>query len=197
MDRAGFGNVTVDKLPSPKMKFAASALVSGKDGGHTLNVHQFARDGVILLGRMQAVHGDKITLAPDLKESLAKSDKFNADLLKRIDGYIDQNQPDLPPETLPELQDGYDAEVITELDIQSAGINSIVWATGYTFDFDLVRLPVVDGDGFPIQKRGITDYPGLYFVGLPWLYTSVSGLLSGVGDDAASIVSDIATRELA
>ena len=197
MDRAGFGNVTVDKLPSPKMKFAASALVSGKDGGHTLNVHQFARDGVILLGRMQAVHGGKITLAPDLKESLAKSDKFNADLLKRIDGYIDQNQPDLPPETLPELQDGYDAEVITELDIQSAGINSIVWATGYTFDFDLVRLPVVDGDGFPIQKRGITDYPGLYFVGLPWLYTSVSGLLSGVGDDAASIVSDIATRELA
>jgi putative flavoprotein involved in K+ transport len=195
MDRAGFNAVTVDKLPSPKMKFAASALVSGKDGGHTLNVHQFARDGVVLLGRMQAAQAGKITLAPDLKESLAKSDKFKADLLKRIDDYIEKMGLDVPQETLPDLRDGYSAEVITELDVQSAGITSVIWATGYKFDFGLVRLPVVDADGYPIQKRGVTDYPGLYFVGLPWLHTAKSGLLFGVGDDAASIVSHIAGKE--
>ena len=55
-------------------------------------------------------------------------------------------------------------------------------------DFGLVQLPVLDGDGYPIQKRGVTDYPGLYFIGLPWLHTAKSGLLSGVGDDAASPV---------
>lgn len=191
MERAGFGAVTVDQLPSPKMKFAASALVSGKDGGHTLNVHQFARDGVVLLGRMQAAQGVEITLAPDLKENLAKSDKFQADLLKRIDGYIAKNGMDVPEETLPQLRDGYDAPVITELDLHTASITSVIWATGYKFDFGLVKLPILDEDGYPIQTRGVTGYPGLYFLGLPWLYTGKSGLVSGVGDDAAHIVADI------
>jgi putative flavoprotein involved in K+ transport len=195
MDRAGFNAVTVDKLPSPKMRFAASALVSGKDGGHTLNVHQFARDGVTLLGRIQDAQGSRITLAPDLKENLAKSEKFMADLLKRIDDYIEKSGLDVPPADLPKLRNGYDAEVITGLDLQSAGITSVIWATGYKFDFSLVRLPILDGDGYPIQKRGITDYPGLYFVGLPWLHTAKSGLLFGVGNDAAAIVADISGRE--
>ncbi len=195
MDRAGFNDVTVDQLPSPKMRFAASALVSGKDGGHTLNVHQFARDGVTLLGHIQDARGSKITLAPDLKENLAKSDKFKTDFLKRIDDYIEKTGLDAPPADLPELRNGYDAEVITELDLQSAGISSVIWATGYKFDFSLVRLPILDGDGYPIQKRGITDHPGLYFVGLPWLHTARSGLLFGVGDDAAAIVADISVRE--
>jgi len=195
MDRAGLTSVTVDKLPSPKDKFASNPLVSGKDGGRTLNPHQFARDGVVLLGRMQGAQGGKITLAPDLKESLAKSDKFQADLLKRIDDYIEKAGLDVPQDTLPELRDGYDAEAITELDVQSAGISSVIWATGYTFDFGLVKLPVLDADGYPIQKRGVTDFPGLYFVGLPWLHTAQSGVFGGVGDDAAAIVADISGRE--
>jgi putative flavoprotein involved in K+ transport len=196
MNKAGFNDVTVDKLPSPRAKFAASALVSGKDGGHTLNVHQFARDGVTLLGRIQDAQGSRITLAPDLKENLAKSDKFRADLLKRIDDYIEKAGLDVPPAALPELRDGYDAEVITELDVQSAGITSVIWATGYRFDFSLVQLPVVDADGYPVQKRGVTGFPGLYFVGLPWLHTSGSGVFGGVGDDAAFIVADIAGKRL-
>ncbi len=195
MDRAGFTSITVDKLPSPKDKFASNPLVSGKDGGRTLNPHQFAQDGVVLLGRMQGAQGGKITLAPDLKESLAKSDKFQADLLKRIDDYIEKAGLDVPQDTLPQLRDGYDAEAITELDVQSAGISSVIWATGYTFDFGLVKLPVLDGDGYPIQKRGVTDFPGLYFVGLPWLHTAQSGVFGGVGDDAAAIVANISGRE--
>jgi len=196
MDRAGFNSVTVDKLPSPKMRFAPNPRVSGKDGGRTLNLHQFARDGVILLGRIQGAHRGKLTLAPDLKENLAKSDKFRADLLKRIDDYIEKAGLDVPPAALPELRDGYDAEVITELDVQSAGITSVIWATGYRFDFSLVQLPVVDADGYPVQKRGVTGFPGLYFVGLPWLHTSGSGVFGGVGDDAAFIVADIAGKRL-
>jgi putative flavoprotein involved in K+ transport len=128
---------------------------------------------------MQAVQGGKITLTPDLKENLAKADKFEADLLKRIDEYIEKNGLDVPQETRPELRDGYDAEVITELDVQAAGVTSVIWATGYKFDFSLVQSPVLDGDGYPIQKRGVTDYPGLYFVGLPWLHTIKSGLRRG------------------
>jgi hypothetical protein len=58
-------------------------------------------------------------------------------------------------------------------------------------DFSLVQLPVLDNDGYPIQKRGVTDHPGLYFVGLPWLHNARSGLLSGLAQDAGHIATAI------
>ena len=56
-------------------------------------------------------------------------------------------------------------------------------------------MPVVDADGYPIQKRGVTAYPGLYFLGLPWLHNRRSGILFGVGDDAAYLAAHIAARD--
>jgi putative flavoprotein involved in K+ transport len=61
----------------------------------------------------------------------------------------------------------------------------VIWATGYKFDFSFVKLPVTDEDGYPIQTRGVTGYEGLYFLGMPWLHSRKSGILFGVGDDAA------------
>jgi putative flavoprotein involved in K+ transport len=58
-----------------------------------------------------------------------------------------------------------------------------------------VKLPVFDEDGYPVQRRGVTAYPGLYFLGLHWLYQFKSGLLLGVGEDAAFIASEIAARK--
>lgn len=187
----GVADRTVDQLPSPKAKFMGSMQGSGKNGGHSINLHQFAKDGVVLLGHVRGVDGDRILLAPDLHENLAKADKGEAEFTKQVDGFIEKNELDAPLESLPQLRDGYEAEVITELDMKAASIGSIIWATGYKFDFSLVKLPVFDEDGYPIQKRGVTEYPGLYFVGLPFLHTLKSGLLFGVGDDAAHIVSAI------
>jgi len=101
-------------------------------------------------------------------------------------------QPIAPEETLPCDREGYNAPIVTELDVKEAGINSLIWAGGYKFDFSWIHLPVLDGDGFPIQQRGVCAYPGLYFLGLPWLHTPKSGLLLGVGEDAAYIASQIA-----
>jgi len=189
MDEMGFYNRTVDKLPSAKARYAGSVQGTGKDGGHTINLHQFVRDGVVLLGHIQSAQDQQIVLAPDLRDNLANSDKLEADIVKQIDEYIEKRGLDSPRETLPELNDGYEAEEILDLDLKSEGITSVIWATGYKFDFSLVKLPVFDEDGYPLQKRGVTEYPGLYFIGLPFLHTSKSGLLHGVGDDAAHIVS--------
>ncbi len=189
-----FDGITVDQLPSPKAKFGGSLQGTGKDGGHTINLHQFVKDGVVLLGHVQNIQGDHLLLVPDLMTSLAHNDKFEADLIKRIDDHIEMNRLDNPVERLPDLRDGYAAEEIIDLDLKAAGIKTIIWATGYQFDFSLVKLPVFDEDGYPVQQRGVTEYPGLYFIGLPFLHTWDSGILAGVGGDAAHISSKIATN---
>lgn len=71
----------------------------------------------------------------------------------------------------------------------SEGIRTIIWAMGYTADYSLVKLPVVDEDGFPIQQRGAAYHPGLYFVGTTWLNKRKSPILLGVNEDAEHIVA--------
>jgi putative flavoprotein involved in K+ transport len=191
---SGFMSRTAGQLPSSKARFAGNPHVTGKSGGHNLNLHQFARDGVVLLGRALNARGATLEIAPDLKDNLAKADRFEAEMLANIDRFIDETGRHAPHETLPQLHDGYRADVLAELDLAAAGITTVIWALSYTCDFSLVRRPVCDGDGYPIQSRGVTEYPGLYFVGLPWLTAQKSGVLLGVGEDAAYIAAHIAEQ---
>ena len=195
LTRIGTFDTRVEELKSPQAKFDPHPQISGKNGGESLNLHQFARDGVVLLGHVRDARDGQIILAPDLKETLAKVDKFESDTLKRVDDYITRAGLCAPPEDVPRLRDGYEHDQITELDLNATGVSTVIWATGYTFDFSLVKLPVVDSDGYPIQKRGVTGYSGLYFLGLPWLYNRRSGILFGVGDDAAYLAAHIAARD--
>jgi putative flavoprotein involved in K+ transport len=84
--------------------------------------------------------------------------------------------------------------ILTELDVDAAGITNVIWATGYSFDFSMIKLSVTDSDGFPIQTRGVTAFPGLFFVGLPWLHTAKSGLIFGLSEDARYVADRIADR---
>lgn len=190
-ERMGDYERTVDRLPSPQAKFASKPMISGKDGGHTLNLHQFARDGVTLLGRIQGVRQHRILLAQDLKANLARADQFEADFVKKVDEFILSNDIDAAEETLPALRDGYEIQEVSQMSLKEANIRTVIWATGYSFDFSLVQLPVFDSDGYPIQNRGVSDYPGLYFVGLPWLHNAKSGLLFGLIQDAEHIAARI------
>jgi putative flavoprotein involved in K+ transport len=187
----GFTDRTVDKLPSPKARFAGNPHLSGKDGGRTINLHLFAREGVRLLGHLVDAEAGRIKLAADLMDNLARADKAEADIVAMIDQYIEKNGINAPEETLPEHRDGYALEEITELDLKADGIKTIIWAMGYSFDYSLVKLPVTDEDGYPIHQRGVTRFPGLYFIGLSWLYKHKSPLLLGVGEDADYIASHI------
>lgn len=191
LEPVGFLDLSPEKLPSPRARFAGNPHISGKNGGHTLNLHQFARDGVVLLGHLEGIQDGKAWLAPDLAANLARADQFEAELLKDIDEYITAQGLDAPEEPLPHLRDGYDAPIIRELDLRAAGIRSVIWATGYRFDYSLVKLPILDDFGFPLQDRGVTHHPGLYFVGLPWLPTAKTGLFLGVGNNAAHVAEHI------
>src|SRR5262249_52821326 len=83
---------------------------------------------------------------------------------------------------------------LQQIDIKSAGIGSLIWATGYAYDFGWIDLPVLDAGGAPIHEAGVAPLPGIYFLGLAWLSTMRSSFLSGVGDDAARLADIILGR---
>jgi putative flavoprotein involved in K+ transport len=189
----GFFDTPAEKMPFPAEHFTVPH-VSGTRGGHTLNLHQFARDGMTLLGHVRGIDGYKVTLAPDLYQNLGMADGFAANMQKMVDGFIAGSGIDAPTEELPQRHDGFQQPVIEELDLKAAGISTVIWATGYRFDYSLVKLPVFDERGIPVQDRGATAFPGLYFVGLPWTPALRSATLAGVGDAARHIASNIVAR---
>lgn len=188
---------TVDELKSPREKFASKPHISGTMGGHTLNLHQFASDGVNLLGRVTGLGGHTVFLAHDLHKNLMAADQFEMNLTGKIDSYIERHSMAFPEETLAHLTAGFEQPDRDSLDLAKAGVTSVIWATGYSFDFGLVRLPIFDADGYPFQQRGATRYPGLYFAGLPWLHSGKSGLLFGLAEESQYVAELIADRDIA
>ena len=170
--------------------------VTGKDGGRDLNLHEFARDGVRLLGRLGDVQDGKLALAPDLHENLRHADQMAYDLRTGLNDLVQEmGFGSFIEDPAPELEhvEGYRQHQVTEMDLRSEGITSVIWATGFRPDFNQwLRLPVFEDDGYPKQYRGVSEVPGLYFVGLFWMYTLVSDLLFGVGEDADYIARCIA-----
>ena len=73
-------------------------------------------------------------------------------------------------------------------------VAAVIWASGYRFDHSWINLPITDSDGRLVHRRGVTDVPGLYFLGLPWQYTRGSALVGWVKDDARFIAERIAER---
>ncbi|UOQ72817.1 hypothetical protein [Hymenobacter cellulosilyticus] len=73
-------------------------------------------------------------------------------------------------------------------------LQAVVWATGYGPAFDWIQVPVFDAAGEPRHQRGLTEAPGLAFLGLPWLHTRSSALMGGAGPDARYVVEALLKR---
>jgi putative flavoprotein involved in K+ transport len=65
----------------------------------------------------------------------------------------------------------------------------VIWATGFSPDWSYVQLPIFDKTGYPTNRRGVTSVPGVYVLGLPWLWTWGSGRFLSVGRDAEAVVN--------
>jgi putative flavoprotein involved in K+ transport len=76
-------------------------------------------------------------------------------------------------------------------------VRSVVWATGYRPDYAWIHVPGVVENGRVVHRRGVTEVPGLYFLGLSWQHTRGSALLGFVNDDATYLADRIATRHQA
>ncbi|MBY8980687.1 MAG: NAD(P)-binding domain-containing protein [Candidatus Lokiarchaeota archaeon] len=188
---------TVDELDDLSERLVGNAHVSGANGGHTVNLHKYAKDGVILLAKINRTNDFKVYLDKNLHQLLTNADSLEKTLLPAIDKIIEKDNLDAPEEDLEVLDDGFKQEIVEELDLKESNINTIIWATGYARDYSFIKTDkkIIDKMGFPIQKRGVTEEDGLFFIGTVWLYKTASSLLYGVGEDAEHLVKQLKNRK--
>ncbi len=174
---------SVDKLPDPRLRFACNPHLSGHDGGHDTNLRRFAAEGMRLVGRLEGVDGERVRFAPDLSANLHFADKFFDERIRaEVDGIIEAAGIDAPPDDREPFE--YEPPEVPELDLAADGISTVLWTSGYRLDFSWIDLPIFDEQGAPRHLRGVTEVPGLTFLGLPWQLNQTSATFVGVASDA-------------
>ena len=187
----GYYDIGVDTHPLREgVRDNTNHYVTGRDGGRDIDLRHFAREGMRLFGRLDGLQGTRLQFANNLAQSLDSADAVYNRINASIDQYIEQHAIDAPPGE--RYQPVWTPEqACDELDLEQEGITSIIWCIGFSPDFTWLEAPVFNGRGHPAHQRGVTAQPGLYFLGLPWLYTWGSGRFSGVAKDAQFLVDRI------
>ena len=200
-DRMGLLDRTPDMLDSPAARFRGDPHLTGTRGGRTLNLHAFAASGIRLLGKFAQAEGDVLRFNDDLAGNLRAADDFAARFCASVDEYVTRTGIAAPPADASNSdfggpQTGVAPVAPRQVSLRESGISTVVWATGFRFDFSWIEAPCLDAFGYPEQARGVSAVPGLFFLGLNWMHKRKSGIIYGVGDDAEFLAPIIAGRAL-
>jgi putative flavoprotein involved in K+ transport len=199
VDADRFYGVPVPRLPDPQVRFQTLWTTSGVGRfGHTVSLQSLADRGAILLGRPVAVDGDRLSLDDSVGANIAFGDRrsaeFNAELTTIVESAgltpppLEHDPADSPH------PDPLSVRSPSELDLRVAGVGTVIWATGFGGDLSYLDAPVLDERGVPMHEHGVAKFPGIFFVGFPWLWTRKSGIILGVDEDAAFIADRVADR---
>ncbi|SDI00629.1 flavin-containing monooxygenase [Lutimaribacter saemankumensis] len=184
------------ETPGPGTEHVTIA-VSGADGGKTVEFRALANQGMTLVGMTEGYDAGVMRFAPDLADNLRNGDRNYLSVLDEADAYIEANGLDLPPEPQARVIPD-DPACVTDplraLDLAKAGIGTILWATGYALDYGWLAVDTFDDKGRPIHQRGVSQVPGIYFLGLPWQSRRGSSFIWGVWHDAKFIADQIAIQ---
>ncbi len=192
LHQLGYYDITIAQQPDPKTTEAkTNHYMSGRDGGHEIDLRRFALDGLRMYGSVADMDGTTIRFLPDLEANLDAADKSYVGIRQMIDDFIAREGIDAPQEQpfeklwRPEME-------ITQIDAAAEGITSILWCIGFRPNYDWLKVDCLDERGRPIHTRGVCDQDGIYFLGLGWLHTWGSGRFLGVAEDAAHVAAAIA-----
>lgn len=193
LDLSGKLDVTIDQVANAEAARRSPSLqLVGSPEGQSLDLNVLSEAGVRLTGRARAASGTLVRFALDLRENCERADRRQLRLLDEFDsiataaGYDDiLATPYRPlPTRIPASP--------RSIDLDRAGIRSILWATGFAPSYPWLALPVVDGRGRIRHHAGVADWPGLYVMGLPFMRRRRSTFLDGFDGDADAIVSHLA-----
>jgi putative flavoprotein involved in K+ transport len=194
MDVAGIHDERYDEVDDiDRARRVPSLQLTGSPERRTLDLNALTSIGVKLVGRIAGIAEGKVQFSGSLHNNCTMADLKMNRLLGTIDEWVTNNgldgevdAPDRPPptkvETAPRLG----------MDLSSEKIRTILWATGYRPDYSWLQLPVLDRKGQVRHDGGVTEYPGLYLMGMQFLRRRKSALIDGAGDDARDLSNHLA-----
>jgi putative flavoprotein involved in K+ transport len=191
LDRMGRFAQTIDSFPD--RAWPPSTVVTGVNGGYDVDVRRLARAGIQVVGRVLGAADGRVMIAPDANPILDEADAAYLAFVQAARTFASTIDHELTDDDAVEPLASAVPEC-SEIDLAGEGITTVVWATGYRYDYGWLKLRVLDERAGPIQQRGVASVPGLYFLGLHWMYTFKSGLLSGVGADAEYLADRLACQ---
>ena len=178
------GRFDVDVDTFPNRKYPPTSIMTGINGGYDLDPRRSGLAGAVLLGRLTGAEDGKLAFADDAEKILAAADQSRAVFIAAADK-LAAARTDLGPADAAPPHAAQPVKDIRTLDLARENIGTIIWSIGYGYNFDWVHLPILDEKGAPLQTRGVTICPGVYFLGLHWMHTFRSAILAFVGRDAA------------
>lgn len=171
--------------------------VSGARGGQTVDFRRLSAQGMTLVGMTQSFKNGVLQFASDLADNIANGDANYLSVLDEADAYVAHNGIELPEEPAARnIEAAPDClrDPLLSLNLSSADITSIIWATGYATDYSWLKVDALDEQGKPRHRRGISTEPGIYFLGLPWQTRRGSSFIWGVWHDAKYLADHIAKQ---
>jgi putative flavoprotein involved in K+ transport len=171
-----------------------SMQLAGSQGGEALDLNALTGRGARLVGRLGAIRQGRALFSGSLANVCALADLKLARLLDALDAWAADSGLDAPepPERL--APTAVPSSPPLELDLRRGEIRTIVWATGYRPDLSWLELPVLNPRGRLIHDGGVTAFPGLYLMGMPFLRRRKSTLIDGARADAGELAAHLASH---
>ncbi|MCR9137833.1 MAG: NAD(P)-binding domain-containing protein [Alphaproteobacteria bacterium] len=181
----------VDDLP--RARRVPSLQLVGSPDRESLDLNTLQQTGVELVGRCAGMRDGRMLFSGSLANQCALADLKMNRLLDSIDQWIGEHAPHavFGPAERPEPTVIND-EPKLDMDLTDGSIRTIIWATGYRPDYSWLHVPVLNRKGRIRHDGGVTEAPGLYVLGLPFLRRRKSSLIDGVGDDARDLADHLA-----
>jgi putative flavoprotein involved in K+ transport len=197
MDATGLNDERYDQVENLRRARALSSFqIAGYADRRNIDLNALTSLGVALVGRIAAVRDGKAQFSGSLRNLCELADLKQNRLLNTIDEWAAANgmSDAVDPPHRPEPT-RVEASPPLGLDFRRAGIRTIVWATGFRPDYSWLDVPVLDPKGNIRHDGGVvTEAPGLYVMGLPFLRRRKSTLMDGAGDDARDLSAHLASH---
>lgn len=194
LEEMGYYRMSIADHPDPQRAIHSSNhYLSGRDGGHEIDLRELAQKGLHLYGRLDRADARGLYFRPNLTAQLDAADASYNGICRRIDAYIEQEGIAAPPGEHYTARWAPATEPLA-IDLDHTAIASILWCTGFRPDFRMLRFAHIAPHELPSTQRGASALPGLYFLGLPWMHTWGSARFAGVADDARFVVEHLLTH---